>query len=127
MPVVVVEHIWVPVIDTRFAMHRIARIVHVEGRLRGRLHRNGLGVQLKSLRGVFGTRIFVSEKVTCVIQDNVLYQIHAPSMQGIGELLVVFQCANMGVDIFKVGGPVAVIAPVLSVPPLVNNGRCNPN
>ena len=81
--VVVVAHIGRPVIDACFSMLRIARIVHVERRLKRCLHRYRLRVDLKTLRRVFGIPFLVTKEISGVIQHNVLHQVHAAAMQSV--------------------------------------------
>ena len=125
--VVVVAHIGRPVINPSFSMLRIARIVHVERRLKRCLHRNRLLVGLKTLRRVFGIPFLVTKEISGVIEHNVLHQVHAAAMQCVRKSLVVFERANVGVYFCKVGRPITVIAPVRAVPPLVGHGRRDPD
>ena len=127
MRVVVIADIGRPVIHARFAVRWIARIVQVERCLKRCLHGNRLRVGLVPVCGILGIPIFVSEKIACVIQHNVLDQIHATSVQRVRQLLVVFKRADVGVYFAKVRCPITVIAPITSVPPLVGHGRRNPH
>ena len=108
-------------------MRRVARIVHVERHLLRRSHGHRFRNHLKALGWVLRVPVFVAKEIASVVQHNVLDQVHAPAMQGIREQLVVFQTTHVRIDSFEVRGPIAVIAAVDPVPPLIGHGGCDPH
>ena len=83
LSVVVIVDVGRPVVNTRRTVHGIARIVHVKRCLRGGFHGHRRGFELKPLRRILGAPVFVPEKITGVVQHNVLHQVHAFAVQSI--------------------------------------------
>ena len=71
------------------------------------------------MRRILSTPTLIFEKIAGVVQHNVLDQIHASAVQGIGQLLILLERAKVRIHPFEVCRPIAVIAAIGAVPPLV--------
>ena len=118
-----------PVVDGGAPVRGDARVVQIEGRLRGRSGRLGACIGHIKARRVGGVpATAVVEEIAGVVEHDVLDEVHALAVQGARQALVVGEPAQVFVDALEMLGPVAVVAAAGAtwVEPLVGHRRRDP-